>query len=921
MLERFRHAALLGWARFVSRRPVLVLVVCGLAAAAAVGYAGLRLTFQENRNDLISRDLAWNERFIVWQDHFPGQSDLVVVVDTYGRDGVPSEESQRQARGFIDEYGPRMADLNSVRQAVWGFDPRKVSPKSMRLLPTDEFEKRLTLMAASRPVLESPTPQAMISRTISELRSAGGEMDEGELAASLLSFEDLLGAFTQRMQTPAAEPVDFMAATEEAAGLSDWQYLATPNGRFLIVRITPEPDPGLAFEFMVATRELRQLMDQARAQYPEVDIGMTGIPIVEGDEAAAVQIDSVRSSLLAAVFIAVLLVFAFHGIKTPLMLLITLGVGMAWTFGYLTLAIGHLQVVSVFFTAMLLGLGVDFGVHLITRYDLIRNHYSDDEEGFVQAVDDTFETVGPGVVTGAVTTAVALSTTMFTDFTGVAELGQIAAVGILLCLVSMFAVLPALLRLLKWRCRHARPLEHRRVHFFEERWVMPFVRRPRLTLVGATVLFVLSCAAISQMRFDYDLLSLMPDDTPSVVWAERLQDEGELSIYYGVTVVDDMDAAREMVDRYRKLSVVEQVGGVGLLVPENRDSKLAMIGHVREALEAPLADASSAEPAPPASDPDLVAQLTGLKGALTGAMLVAPQGLRGALVRVGAQIDGFVAAANGLTPEQRAARLAALQRDYEDWRREMARQINAALDPSPLGLDDLPRALMEPYIGEVDGRQRLSIEVYPRVPVGVDPLGPEFLGPFIKQMRTVDPDVTGVIVQYYESGTLIWQSYLGAGVAAMVAVLVLLLIDFRSLRDAVLCLSPVAIGFAMTFGVMYLAGVQINPANIIVLPVMFGIGVDFGVHVVHRYRQAPTRRPLGLTGGAGLSISLTSYTTMIGFGALMTASHRGIAGLGFVLATGILLTVLACWIVMPAWLEVRQQNREKAAARQSNADH
>ncbi len=157
-----------------------------------------------------------------------------------------------------------------------------------------------------------------------------------------------------------------------------------------------------------------------------------------------------------------------------------------------------------------------------------------------------------------------------------------------------------------------------------------------------------------------------------------------------------------------------------------------------------------------------------------------------------------------------------------------------------------------------------------------------------------------------DSGELIRTSYQSAGVAALVVVFVLVWIGMRDLRDALLCLAPVAVGFALTFGLMWLVGMQVNPANIIVLPLMFGIGVDSGVHMLHRYRQEPAASPPGLTHGTGKGITVTSFTTMIGFAAMMLARHRGIQSLGFVLTVGLALTLLACWTVVPACLRLRQ---------------
>jgi predicted RND superfamily exporter protein len=138
-------------------------------------------------------------------------------------------------------------------------------------------------------------------------------------------------------------------------------------------------------------------------------------------------------------------------------------------------------------------------------------------------------------------------------------------------------------------------------------------------------------------------------------------------------------------------------------------------------------------------------------------------------------------------------------------------------------------------------------------------------------------------------------------------------LDFRSTFESLLALLPVVIGFSITFGIMWLAGMSINAANIIVLPLMFGLAVDAGVHMLHRYHQHPSSRPLGLSHGTGKGVAVTTLTTIVGFLTMVFASHRGIASLGFVLTIGLSLTLLACLTVMPAALEIRQRRRERKA--------
>jgi len=914
MLEQWRHRLLGRWAHLVADHPRKVLAIALAGALASVVYAATSLTFQGNRNELISDDLAWNQRFIAWREAFPGTSDLYVLADTQGPDGTRDAQTIAAARTLMDQLGETLEDAPAVEQAVWRYrtDPSSVHPRAIRVLPRAAFEAELTRLREAEAVLRSATPAALLDRATAT--PAAMAEDPEAVTHGLRTLTALIDGLTARLTTPAEQRIDLYQRVAAASGQTGWNYLETENQRLLIMRIRPRADPDAISPYAASIRQIRRHLDQAGKRFPDVSFGLTGIEAIEADETSATTRDSTISSILAAVLIAGLLIAAFHSVRAPLLLMTTLLIAIAWSFGFLTLVIGHLQVISVVFTVILLGLGVAFGIHLVSRYELVRHRFPDDADGFAEALRDTLEVMGPGLLTGAITTSAAFCTTLLTDFVGVAEMGLIAAAGVMLCLLAMVSVFPALLRLFKADHGHLVRMEDRFIHFFEERWAMPFVRWPWTTVLLAAMLMVGAVLAAGQVRFDYNLMKLLPAGAQSVVWQQKAVRLGDQSVYYGVSVVDDMEAARRLAQRLRMLETVESLGGVGTLIPPDDAAKRQRLEAVRQQLQPALDRALAAPAAAPDQTEALLPKLTALRLALRLGRDRLPEAARPAAEGVTRAIAQFAAAHASLSAAQRDARLAAMQRDYTRFRQRTAEQIDATLDTAPLQLTDLPAEVMAPYIGaRPDGSRCLAIEIYPDVPDAVgDPLDPRFLSTFINQLKASDPDVTGVIVQIYESGTLIWTAYLKAGGYALIAVFILLMIDFRSLRDALLCLFPVGLGFGATFAVLVVTGVGVNPANIIVLPLMFGIGVDDGVHIIHRYRQDRVSRPLGLTAGTGKGIALTSYTTMIGFGSLLIADHRGIASLGLTLALGVGFTLLACWTLMPAWLELRQRHARPA---------
>ncbi|MCC6680620.1 MAG: MMPL family transporter [Phycisphaeraceae bacterium] len=925
MHDKARHRWLAAWAGMVSRHPWPILTAAALLAVASVVISVLWLHFEPDRNALISQELDFNRRYLTWINTFRGESDMYVVVDTHSATGEPDEHIAEQAQQLVHELGQALADDPDVEWATWGFSQSQISPKAMRLEPAEQFDAHLReIEQGAQLLLGSDSPAAFFAGMMEQMQQrmfvAGDQItaDPQEIGF----FVGLLRAIDKRLTTPADQPVDLMAATmmsEQGDGGSyraPWQYLATPNDRLLLIRVTPKLDQQAMNPFSKPIERVRQLIDEYRAKYPDVPFGLTGIDVIDTDETAAVQHDSTVASIVAAVLIAVLLVLAFHSFRLPLVMMTALGIGIAWTFGFTTLAIGHLQVISITFTMILLGLGVAFAIHLASRFERVRHDYPDDVEGMAAALRDTFAATGPGVLTGAVTTAAAFATTLFTDFRGVAEMGLIAAVGVLLCLIAMFSAFAALLRLLKTRHHQTVRMEDRFVHFYEDRWVMPFARHPIWTLIATALVFAASLWAIAQMRFDYNLLALLPRDLPSVQWQQHIAREGKQEIYTAVSIVNSLDEAASRADRFRRLESVESVGGITAIIPPDDEARRKRINALRNAIERTKPTLSLQQPMP------LLVQLTNAQFSFPAFLANLPDDeTRQAWQPIQDALNQLVQTNRDLTDGQRQVQLLALQRDFENWQRDTRGYLLTVLDTSPITVEDLsPAALRSYYTDTPDGRKYL-LEINPKVPADItDPLDPRFLGHFVEQIESVDPDVTGVIVQVYHSGDLIRRSYTQAGVMALVIVFVLVWIDFRKLIDAAATLAPVAVGFAATFGVMYLAGLAgfenmtINPANIIVLPLMFGIGVDFGVHIIHRYRQDRDTRPLGLSGGTGKGVSLTAYTTMIGFAAMMFAHHRGLYSLGFVLTVGIGMTMLSCWTLMPAFLELRRRRNKDTAS-------
>jgi uncharacterized protein len=399
VLDRWRDQMLGRWAQTVCRHPWPVLVTALLVAAAAIAVTVLRLEFQSDRNDLISRELDWNARYIEYRDKLEGRDRIVVIVQ------VPREPGGRQrAQEFVAQLASLVEADPHVARVWWRIE---ANPLLARLLPMEQYARQMAQISQSGPLLRSSSIGQFIAALTAEMRAGQDQTDERQAAEQIGQLEAAIGAIGRALS--GADP----AAALEKAGLApnpDHEPIATPDGQYMLLDIEVRPLEGEVDPFAPGVAAVRRGLAQVQ-QKAGVRAGLTGIPVIEADETIVSMRDSTRASVLAVIAIAALLIFALHGWVLPVLSVAALLVGVAWSFGFLTLAIGHLQVLSVVFTVILLGLGIDFAIHTICRFELVRHEHTDDAAGFCATLADTLRTTGPGIITGALTTAIAFSTT------------------------------------------------------------------------------------------------------------------------------------------------------------------------------------------------------------------------------------------------------------------------------------------------------------------------------------------------------------------------------------------------------------------------------------------------------------------------------------------------------------------------------
>lgn len=844
-LEAARDRLLERWALLTTNRPRLTIAACVLVGLLGLLLAGTRLEFKADRSDLIDLSLPWQQRYLAYKDAFPRWDDAVVVIDRQtGASGA--------ADVFADALASALAGDARFGEALSGWPSAETPPGLVLSEPLGRVREIAGDLARTGPVLASPSLGELLGVSALGARF----MDER-------SREDLAGLLGRIEEAGDGEgPV--------LGGAPERLRLATPSGRFAFVMV-PLASADVGASVAVKSAAIRGLRSKIRSLLREprfggLEAGVTGVPVLEEDETIQSTRDATAASILATLLIAALSVVVYRGVKLPLMVIGSIVVGVAWSFGWATIAVGHLQVLSVVFMIVLVGLGSDMAVHLISRLEVVRP----DHDHMGVAIRQAFLGAGPGILTGTFTTAAAFGATAFTNFAGVAELGLIAAGGIVLCTIVSMSMLPAMLmlvrrpdRVIKGRAGGvARPYMRGRLNW---------VDRGAPWAVGAwCVLLGLAGWGATHVVYDTDLLAMLPDTTESVRWERRLSADDERSAWHAVVVARSSPEAERLTRELRALPEVSDVGGAGILFPADVEEKQAAL----RALPAP--ELAEGEPT------DFRPQAAAIASALAGS----PAGE--AADRVSEMTDEQAARAQETYMRERAA---------------LASTLGALRGASPVRADDLPRPIHEQVVG-VDGS--LLLLVYPKDDgSGASVLSPSRLTPFVRAVQSVAPAATGPTQQIYESARVIQSANIIAAALAAGVVLIVLMIDFRNIGDVLCAMLPVAAATAALLGLLGSTGVSLNFANTIVAPLLLGLGVTAGVHAVHRWRQQPADRPAGLAGGAGRAITMTLGTTLIGFASMLVAEHRGIRSLGFVMSAGLALVWAATTLLLPAVLRLR----------------
>ncbi len=694
-------------------------------------------------------------------------------------------------------------------------------------------------------------------------------------------------------------------------------YLLSYNKKTLIMNGIPNFSLTDIDRVVSGTKVVQSIVDDVLKQFTDVKAGLTGMVPIGHDEMVYSEQSLNFTSLISTIGILILLIISFRMWLAPFLAIGNLLLGILWAIGAVAIVVGQLNIMTQMMAVILLGLGIDFSIHLVSGFTEIRATGS----SILEAMENTFQKTGKGIITGALTTIFAFLTMIISDSRGLKEMGIVTALGLFAILLITFLLLPALLVLRERRIDRKltqnktgrKPIQSDISFQFIGKVSQWFYHHYLISLTGATVTTLLLLFAGSKITFDHNYLNIEPEGLVSVALQDTIIDKFDLSMDYALILSNSASESREFTEKCRKLGSVAMAEDISLYLPSIE----------QQARRRPYLDAisQSMQTTPIKTDLNwndykkLRDEIDRLRMNIIELQYMAFTGLQDKVDNkcmeivgdpdkpdVKSYMDNLIMdfEADSLTTLKGLSRL---QHQFAPYYQKAVLQMGS---PDTIRMTNLPLSILDRYTNKE--RNHFLTTVYPAGNIWKDA---NFLERFVTDLESVSDRATGMPPVFKALVEIIGRDGRNAVLLTIIIIFMLLWLDFRSPRLALIAMLPLLSGLIWMVGLMYLTGQQITVMNIMGLPMILGIGIDDGVHVIHRWVYEGKNKIFTIFSSTGKAIMLTSLTTMMAFGSLIFSIWRGFGQLGAALFVGVGACFLTTIFILPGIIGFIEREKEK----------
>ena len=838
-------------------RFALLTVVVGLVLAVAASiYAVRHFAINTDINTLISPDLDWRKRDNAFEKAFDRERSILAVVEA---------STPELANTASSALAKKLAGDSKHFEAVQPLGSGEFFEKNgLLFLSTEEVGKLTSQFSSAAPLIEimagDPSIRGLtgaLETGLAGIKRGQIKLDNTERPFNLISqtVEDVLG---------------------KGSATFSWRELISDkplddSERRNFIQFTPILDYNALEPGKTATDAIRQAA--AELNFPGeygARVRLTGPVPIANEEYATVQDGAIVNSVGTVLVVLLILWMALHSAKIIFAVFINLFIGLAITTAVGLMMVGSLNLLSIAFAVLFVGLGVDFGIQFSVRYRSER--FKNDD--IPLALENAARRSAVPLSLAAMATAAGFLCFLPTDYKGISELGKIAGAGMLIAFLTSITVLPALLKML-----HP-PGESDPVGYAFLAPVDDFLEKYRVIIIVGTILVaVAGLPLLFFMKFDFNPINLRNSNVESIATFLDLRKDPNTGAN-AINVMTNSEAeAKKIEERLAKVPEVLRVISLDSFVPTDQPAKLKLIAQGAKILE-PALNPDQIDAAPTDAE-----NVESLKGSVDSLRKAAGDGKGPGAVASRRLADAL----SKLADSNEATRNKA-QAIFVTPLKVVLDQLRNSLQAQPVSLKTLPAELVD---GWKTKSGLIRVEAQPRG----DPNDNDTLRTFANAVLAAEPNAIGGPVSILKSGDTVVKAFIHAGIGALVVISLLLWLALRRVTDVLLTLVPLLVAGAVTLEICVLIGLPLNFANIVALPLLLGVGVAFKIYYVTAWRSGRTNL---LQTSLTRAIFFSALTTATAFGSLWLSSHPGTASMGKLLALSLVTTLAAVLLFQPA---------------------
>jgi len=861
------------WGNWTLHNPLLVLVIVGLLAIFAWHYTVSHLSINTDTQDMIAPDAPFQQNLRNFEKAFSQDLHTLLLVVESDTPELTKAATKRLGRllsadkaNFESVYIPNENDFFHQNGLLY--------------LDTNDLQTLSNNLSQAQPFIGRIAQEPNLTGFFSIFEDALSTSNKNqELPIDLPSLIDKVSLALHKSMNGENNLLSWetLIAEKKLSGQGTGKGFINVSPRFDFTQIRPAENAIKAIRKAIA--EIQQ------PDLPAVKVWVTGEPGLEDDELLGMSSGTFNASIFSIVLVFVILLIAYHtSILLTLATLFTLALGMVFCGAFAAISVKELNLISVAFAVSNIGLGVEYAIHFCLRYrDNLLHHVHREI-----AIRSTLISTSPSLILCAGTTAIGLYAFIPTDYKGVSELGLLAGTSLFICLLVTLTVLPALLRFIPVSVE-SEPSSPHPLPMLAEKLAKLTLHYAKPIAVATCLVAALSVALVFKVKTDFNPINLRDPNTESVIAFKNLIKDPDTTPMTLTVLAADEQKARTIQQKLTALGSVDKTVSLFDFKPSSQEEKLAMIEDMAMVL------GSQAQGFPtlkPDNDPTpgvnrlILAIDNSLPDKTNAHEISALKAFKQELQDILIELDARQQPSRRLFIEK-------IQTTLLGTLPNAMNELLVSLNAREVTLDDLPADTKERWLSK-EGMYR--IQIFPKKDLN----DLNNLQQFITDVQSVAPETTDLPVIYWESMKEVVGAFQKAITIALITIALLLYAIRRNFTDTLLVMTPLILAGLFTMASTVLTNTPINYANIIALPLLLGLGVDNGIHMVEKLHHSLSEKQNIYQSSTARAMFYGALTTASSFAGLAFSPHQGIASMGLIITMGIFWIMVCTFVILPA---------------------